>query len=133
MTKYWAFARGGAWRNPKPKGGPYVCEQCRLDAGGGNDATLTMQAVTTIERAPADVVRRLAGRDCWRNWRSKIEHDGTPRYWMAPYSRMEGAVYLATPASPAAPTYYSWLPITMITWKCMFSTWRERVETLSLS
>ena len=27
MTKYWAFARGGAWRNPKPKGGPYVCER----------------------------------------------------------------------------------------------------------
>ena len=54
-TKYWAFARGGAWRNPKPTGGPYVCEQCRLDACGGNDATLTMQAVTTIELAPADV------------------------------------------------------------------------------
>ena len=54
-TKYWAFARGGAWRNPKPTGGPYICEQCRLDACGGNDATLTMQAVTTIELAPADV------------------------------------------------------------------------------
>ena len=54
-TKYWSFARGGAWRNPKPTGGPYVCEQCRLDACGGNDATLTMQAVTTIELAPADV------------------------------------------------------------------------------
>ena len=34
MTKYWAFARGGAWRSPKPTGGPYVCEQCRLDACG---------------------------------------------------------------------------------------------------
>ena len=56
MTKYWASARGGAWRNPKPTGGPYVCEQCRLDACGGNDATLTMQAViTTEELAPADV------------------------------------------------------------------------------
>ena len=55
MTKYWAFARGGAWRNPKPTGGPYVCEQCRLDACGGNDATLTMQAVTTTELALADV------------------------------------------------------------------------------
>ena len=55
MTKYWVFARGGAWRNPKPTGGPYVCEQCRLDACGGNDATLTMQAVTTTELAPADV------------------------------------------------------------------------------
>ena len=55
MTKYWVFARGGAWRNPKPTGGPYVCEQCRLDACGGNDTTLTMQAVTTTELAPADV------------------------------------------------------------------------------
>ncbi len=55
MTKYWAFARGGAWCNPKPTGGPYVCEQCRLDACGGNDATLIMQAVTKIELAPADV------------------------------------------------------------------------------
>ena len=55
MTRYWAFARGGAWRNPKPTGGPYVCEQCRLDACGGNDRTLTMQAVTTTELALADV------------------------------------------------------------------------------
>ena len=55
MTKYLAFARGGAWRSPKPTGGPYVCEQCRLDACGGNDRTRTMQAVTTIELAPADV------------------------------------------------------------------------------
>ena len=55
MTRSWAFARGGAWRSPKPTGGPYVCEQCRLDACGGNEATLTMQAVTTIELAPADV------------------------------------------------------------------------------
>ena len=55
MTKYWAFARSGAWRNPEPTGGPYVCEQCRLDARSGNDATLTMQAVTVIELTPADV------------------------------------------------------------------------------
>ena len=55
MTKYWTFARSGAWRNPKPTGGPYVCEQCRLDARSGNDATLTLQAVTVIELAPADV------------------------------------------------------------------------------
>ena len=54
MTKYWAFARGGAWRNPKPTGGPYICEQCRLDTGS-NDGTLTLQAVTTIELDPADV------------------------------------------------------------------------------
>ena len=46
----------GAWRNPKPTGGPYVCEQCRLDACGGNDRTLTMQAVTTIELAPPPIV-----------------------------------------------------------------------------
>ena len=39
MTKYWTFARGGAWRNPKPTGGLYVCEQCRLDARSGNDST----------------------------------------------------------------------------------------------
>ncbi len=61
-TKYWTFARGGAWRNPKPTGGPYVCEQCRLDACGGNDATLTMQAVTTIELTPADVCANCGAR-----------------------------------------------------------------------
>ena len=60
MTKYWAFARGGAWRNPKPTGGPYVCEQCRLDACGGNDRTLTMQAVTTMELVPANVCANCA-------------------------------------------------------------------------
>ena len=56
MTKYWAFARGGAWRNPKPTGGPYVCEQCRLDACGGNDATLT---ITNNRSGPCGCVRRL--------------------------------------------------------------------------
>ena len=61
ITKYWAFARGGAWRNPKPTGGPYVCEQCRLDACGENDRTLTM-AVTTIELAPADVCANCGAR-----------------------------------------------------------------------
>ena len=55
MTNYWAFAGGGAWRNPKPTGGPYVCEQCRLDARSGNDGTLTLQTVTIIELAPMDV------------------------------------------------------------------------------
>ena len=60
MTKYWAFARGGAWRNPKTTGGPYVCEQCRLDACGGNDRTLTMQAVTTMELVPANVCANCA-------------------------------------------------------------------------
>ena len=52
MIQHWAFARGGAWRNPKPTGVPYVCEQCRLDARSGHDGTLTLQAITTIELAP---------------------------------------------------------------------------------
>ena len=55
MIKYGVFARGGAWRNPKPTGGLYICEQCCMDACGGNDRTLVMQAVTTIELTPADV------------------------------------------------------------------------------
>ena len=55
MIQHWAFTRGGAWRNPEPTGGPYVCEQCRLDARSGNDSTLTLQAVTAIELAPTDV------------------------------------------------------------------------------
>ena len=54
--KHWVFARGGAWYTPKPTGGPYVCEQCRLDALSGNDGTLTLlQAVTEIELTPTDV------------------------------------------------------------------------------
>ena len=48
MTKYWAFARGGAWRNPKPTGGHYVCEQCRLDACGGNDARPSLTLSTSF-------------------------------------------------------------------------------------
>ena len=55
MIQHWTFARGGAWRNPKPTGGPYVCEQCRLDACSGKDGAFTLQAVTTIELAPTDV------------------------------------------------------------------------------
>ena len=55
MIQHWTFARGGAWRNPKPTGGPYVCEQCRLDACGGKDRAFTLQAVTTIELTPTDV------------------------------------------------------------------------------
>ena len=68
MTKDWAFARGGAWRNPKPTGGPYICEQCRLDACGGNGGTLTLEAITIIELAPVDML--TAGCGWWRNWRS---------------------------------------------------------------
>ena len=55
LTQYRAVARGGAWRNPKLTGAPYVCEQCHLDARSGNDGTLTLQAVTIIEMAPTDV------------------------------------------------------------------------------
>ena len=49
MTKYWVFTQGGAWRNLKPTGTAYVCEQIRLDARSGNDANLTLEAVTTRE------------------------------------------------------------------------------------
>ena len=55
MTKYWTFARGGAWRNPEPTGSAYVCEQCHLDAHSENDSALTLHAVTVIELVPADV------------------------------------------------------------------------------
>ena len=76
MIQHWTSARGGAWRNPKPTGGPYVCEQCRLDACGGNDATLTMQAVTTIELAPCGRVRQLRGSVVRGKGRPKIEPSG---------------------------------------------------------
>ena len=60
MTKYyWAFARGGAWRNPKPTGGPYVCEQCRLDACGGNDTTLTHAGCHNNRAGPCGRLRRM--------------------------------------------------------------------------
>ena len=49
MTKYWVFTQGGTWRNLKPTGTAYVCEQIRLDARSGNDASLTLEAVTTRE------------------------------------------------------------------------------------
>ena len=54
---FWLFcALSTALRKrSKSLAGPYVCEQCRLDDCGGNDAILTMQAVTTIELTPADV------------------------------------------------------------------------------
>ena len=55
MTKYWVFTQGGAWRNLKPTGNPYICEQCRLVAFGRSNPILTLQAVTTIELAPTDV------------------------------------------------------------------------------
>ena len=63
MIKYWTFARGGAWRNPKPTGGPYICEQCCLDAADKNDGTfIALQAVTVIELAPVDVCANCGAR-----------------------------------------------------------------------
>ena len=38
-TTSWAFARRGAQRNPSATGGPYICEQCRLDSRTENDRT----------------------------------------------------------------------------------------------
>ena len=62
MTKYWVFTQGGAWRNPKPTGNPYICEQCRLDARSRSNPTLhPVQAVTKIELAPGGRMRRLRG------------------------------------------------------------------------
>ena len=75
ITKYWAFTRGGAWRNPNPTGGPYICEQCYLDARSGNDGTRPLQAVTVIELV-LWTYAPTAGRGCWRNWRSKIKPSG---------------------------------------------------------
>ena len=75
MVKYWAFARGGAWLNPEPTGGPYVCEQCRLD-GGGKDETLTLQAVTTIELAPTDVCD-----DCGARLLEELKSSPRQRQW----------------------------------------------------
>ena len=88
MTKHWAFTQGGAWRNPKPTGGPYICEQCRLDACGGNDGTLILQAVTTIEMASADVCA-----DCGARLLEELEVNDASQYG-GHYSRMEGAVTL---------------------------------------
>ena len=46
----------------KPTGGPYICEQMPpWTACGGNDATLTLQAVTIIETGPCGRMRRLRG------------------------------------------------------------------------
>ena len=56
MIKHWAFARGGAWRNPKPTGGLYICEQCRLEACARNARNYTLLlAVTEVELVLADV------------------------------------------------------------------------------
>ena len=106
MTQYWAFARGGAWRNPKPTGGPYICEQCRPDARSGNDSTLTLQAVTAIELA-LWTYAATAGRGCWRKRRAKIEangiirgfFNGTRALWPRQTMSSPGRVFLDPPAS----------------------------------
>ena len=74
MTKYWAFARGGAWRNPKPTGGLYVCEQIRLDARSGNDANLTLEAVTTRELCSK--VPKLGGEHKRLKYRELVADNG---------------------------------------------------------
>ena len=77
MTKYWVFTRGGAWRNPKPTGGPYICEQCCLDAADKNDGTfIALQAVTVIELTPVDVCANCAVR-LLEELKSK-DQEGTP-------------------------------------------------------
>ena len=48
------YARGGAWRNCNTSGGPYVCEQCRLDSSAGDGANLT-QAVAAVELSLGDL------------------------------------------------------------------------------
>ena len=56
MIEHWTFARGGAWRNPKPPGGLYICEQCRLAGSARNVRTyMLLLAVAEIELAPTDV------------------------------------------------------------------------------
>ena len=56
MIKDWAFARGGAWRNPKPTGGRSLsASNAAWMPASGNDGTLTTEAVTTIELTPMDV------------------------------------------------------------------------------
>ena len=92
MTNYWAFTRGGAWHNPKPTGGPYICEQCRQDARSGNDGTLTLQIATIIELAPMDVCADCGARlleeqevkdQAWRPTRYEVAlfTDGGNRYF----------------------------------------------------
>ena len=94
MAKYWAFAQGGAWRNPKPTGGPYICEQCCLDATDKNDGILiALQAVTVIELVPTDVCA-----DCGERLVEELEIKDRacpPADLGWHYSRMEEAVILS--------------------------------------
>ena len=76
MTKYWAFARGGAWRNPKPTGGPYICKQCRLDACGGNDAEVERGLISERTKeglASAKAKGKLLGRPNGALGKSKLD------------------------------------------------------------
>ena len=62
MIEHWTFARGGAWRNPKPTGGLYICEQCRLAGSARNVRTyMLLLAVAEIELAPYGCMRQLRG------------------------------------------------------------------------
>ena len=76
ITKYWAFARGGAWRNPKPTGGSYICKQCRLDACGGNDAEVERGLISERTKeglAAAKAKGKLLGRPNGALGKSKLD------------------------------------------------------------
>ena len=92
MTRYWTFARGGVWRNPNRSAAPT----------SASNAAWTPAAETTEPSPcrpsqqsswPLRTCAPTAGRGCWRNWRSKIEHNGSPNIgWH--HSRIQGAVTL---------------------------------------
>ena len=110
MTKYWAFARGGAWRNPKPTGGPYVCEQCRLDACGGKRQNPYPTGRHNDRAGRCGRVCRLRGAVVGgtRGQRSSMT---TPDIgWH--YSRMEGAVTLLSGGTHTSSVCTSWTTAT---------------------
>ena len=74
MIEHWTFARDGAWRNPKPIGGLYLCEQCRLAGSARNVRTYTLLlAVAEIELAPTD-----ACADCGERLLEELEPADPP-------------------------------------------------------
>ena len=108
MTKYyWAFARGGAWRNPKPTGGPYVCEQCRLDACGGNDTTLTHAGCHNNRAGPCGRLRRMRCAVVGGTGGQRLSKTPPPNIgWH--YSPMEGAVTLLSGGTHTSSVCTSW-------------------------
>ena len=64
-------------------------------------AETTQPSPCRLSQQPSWPLRTFAptaGRGCWRNWRSKIEHDD-PRYWMALFTD-GGSRYLAIGRTP---------------------------------